>query len=408
MNFGAVNPLYLAIPTKSGGGSSVAIFRTDSPGRFTSVPEFTGHTGPVMNLAWNPFNDNVLATVSADCFGKIWVVPQGGLQQSQGEDAQTLRGHSRKVGTVNWHPAALNVIATSGADQLVKVWDVNNGENILNVEGHTGLITSCEWNYDGSLLATACKDKHLRIIDPRAQEIVYDNDLKNHQGTKGNRLVWAGRHNMIISFGFGNGQRQYALYDPRDASKPWLAPVRLDASSGSLMGYYDTDIEVLFLAGKGDGSVNYYEFDNTFADAKKTVFHLSAFTSNEPQRGIAFMPKRGLNTNDNEIARAYKIEDTQAAPLHFMVPRRSEGFASDIYPPTASDEPALDAQSWFGGANAEPLTIDLADGYQASEKGGEFEKEEVDPEEPTDMKGYRQAYREMKARIAELEAQLNQ
>ncbi len=36
---------------------------------------------------------------------------------------------------------------------------------------HKGAITSLAWNLDGTLIATACKDKMLRILDPRGKSV---------------------------------------------------------------------------------------------------------------------------------------------------------------------------------------------------------------------------------------------
>eukprot|EP01129_Flabellula_baltica_P015479 TRINITY_DN7904_c0_g1_i1.p1 TRINITY_DN7904_c0_g1~~TRINITY_DN7904_c0_g1_i1.p1 ORF type:complete len:450 (+),score=124.86 TRINITY_DN7904_c0_g1_i1:37-1386(+) len=408
MNYAAVNPLYLAIPTRAGGGSAVAIFNVDQPGRYSDIPVFAGHRGPVLNMDWNPFNDQVLATCSADCFTKLWVVPESGLEGTVEECAQELRGHSRKVGTVKWNPTAENILATSSADFSVKIWDARNGSETHNISGHSGLVTACEWNHNGSLLATACKDKKLRVVDPRAGEITAELDRKNHQGTKGNRVLWQGKQDKIISFGFGNGQRQYSIYDLRDMTKPYLAPHRLDSNSGSLIGWYDSDIDILYLGGKGDGIINYYEFDTSSEDPKKTVFHLSSYNSNTPQAGLGFMPKRGCDVNDNEIARIFKVEATQCSPLKFIVPRRMEGFADDIYPPTASDQPALSADQWIGGETSDPLELDLSQGYTAVAKAvdNDFEKVEVDDDEPKNLQEYKHAYKELTARVAYLEAEV--
>ena len=38
---------------------------------------------------------------------------------------------------------------------------------ISEITCHTDLPMSISWNWDGSLFATTCKDKSLRVIDPR-------------------------------------------------------------------------------------------------------------------------------------------------------------------------------------------------------------------------------------------------
>lgn len=55
-----------------------------------------------------------------------------------------------------------------GCDNLVCVWNVGSGELVYQLpDAHPDLIYSVSWNKDGSALCTVCKDKALRIIDPR-------------------------------------------------------------------------------------------------------------------------------------------------------------------------------------------------------------------------------------------------
>lgn len=49
---------------------------------------------------------------------------------------------------------------------------------------------------------------------------------------------------------------------------------------------------------------------------------LSEYGSNVPQRGLAFMPKRALNVESCEIARAYKVSNGLVEPISFTVPRK--------------------------------------------------------------------------------------
>ncbi len=96
------------------------------------------------------------------------------------------------------------------------------------------------------------------------------------------------------------------------------------------------------------------------------------------------MPKRGLNVNECEVARAYKVGTTLIEPISFTVPRKvirihryihtyllqhqSEAFQSDIFPPCFSDEPALTADEWFEGKDADPKLVDLEAGFIAKAK----------------------------------------
>lgn len=80
----------------------------------------TGHTGPVLDIKWNPFDDNVIASCSDDCTVKLWHIPDGGLGGDLRDWIAELRGHKRRVGYVEWHPTARNVLFSAGFDHLVR------------------------------------------------------------------------------------------------------------------------------------------------------------------------------------------------------------------------------------------------------------------------------------------------
>lgn len=115
---------------------------------------------------------------------------------------------------------------------------------------------------------------------------------------------------------------------------------------------------LLGLTFHSDGNIRYFELEND-----KFEF-LSEYKSGDPQRGVAFMPKRGVNMHENEIARAYKtINDSYIEPISFIVPRRSENFQDDIYPPTVGLTPAMGPSEWLSGKEAIPPKISMASLY---------------------------------------------
>jgi coronin-1B/1C/6 len=173
-NYVTGNPLYVAVILEAAGGGSFIVLPWSTSGKVDpKSPLITGHKGPVLDLDFNPFNDNLIASVSDDCTGKIWGIPEGGLKENLSEPLQTLVGHRRKVGSVKFSPTANNILATTSSDFSVKIWDIEKGKDVFSVDAqHTDIIQSADWNRNGSLLSTTCKDKKLRIIDPRANKIV--------------------------------------------------------------------------------------------------------------------------------------------------------------------------------------------------------------------------------------------
>lgn len=404
-NFLAVNPKFWALLWDSGGGGSFAVKPLSKTGKIDPRdPVVNGHKSTVLDLEFNPFNDNLLASVAEDCYGKIWNIPDEGITETVDADSciQTLQGHRRKVGVVHWNPVAENVLMTASTDFSVKIWDVSTGDCSFSVDGqHTDIIQSCAWNYNGSQLVSSCKDKKLRVIDPRQATIAQEG--AGHQGVKGSRALWLGNSGKIFTVGFTKlSERELCIWDPKDLSKP-TARERLDASSGVIMPFFDEGTNMIYLSGKGDGNVRYFEFVD--GDAKQ-IYSLSEFKSADPARGMDFMTKRGCNVSANEVAKAYKVTTKQVVPISFTVPRKSDMFQDDIFPDAPGYEAVMDAAAWKGGENCDgPKLISLEGGFVAPEKKEVvFEKKEEKKElSPLELKS---EVEKLQTRVAYLEAEL--
>jgi len=220
------------------------------------------------------------------------------------------------------------------------------------------------------------------------------------------RLIFCGKHDYIVSAGFGrNNQRQYEIYDIRNFGTPVITPQKLDNASGIIMPFYDMDTELLFLAGKGDGNIRYYEVD--FEAEVPVVNYVLDFSSNVPTAGMGYMPKRGCNVSVNEVARLFKVTENTVSPLSFRVPRKSPAFADDIFCPCSSDEPALTTDAWLGGDNATPRTVSLEHGFvERAHSTTSFVKQEVE-EEPSGA-ALLEAFRRQKRQIETLEARVRE
>ncbi|XP_063197560.1 coronin-6 isoform X2 [Chroicocephalus ridibundus] len=358
-SFCAVNPKFVAIIVESGGGGAFMVLPLAKTGRVDkNHPLVTGHTAPVLDIDWCPHNDNVIASASEDTTVMVWQIPDYVPVRNITEPVVTLEGHSKRVGIISWHPTARNVLLSAGCDNLVILWNVGTGEMLLVLEDmHTDLIYNVGWNRNGSLLVTTCKDKKVRVIDPRKQQVVAER-FAPHEGLRPVRAIFT-REGHIFTTGFTRmSQRELGLWDPKNFEEP-IALQEMDTSNGVLLPFYDPDSSIVYLCGKGDSSIRYFEI----TDEAPYVHYLNTYSSKEPQRGMGFMPKRGLDVSKCEIARFFKLHERKCEPIVMTVPRKSDLFQDDLYPDTPGPEPALEADEWLSGKDAEPILISLRDGY---------------------------------------------
>uniref|UniRef100_A0A8C6G7V5 Coronin n=1 Tax=Mus spicilegus TaxID=10103 RepID=A0A8C6G7V5_MUSSI len=294
---------------------------------------------------------------------RIWEIPDGGLKRNMTEALLELHGHSRRVGLVEWHPTTNNILFSAGYDYKVLIWNLDIGEPVKMIDCHTDVILCMSFNTDGSLLTTTCKDKKLRVIEPRSGRVLQEANCKNHRV---NRVVFLGNMKRLLTTGVSRwNTRQIALWDQEDLSMPMIEE-EIDGLSGLLFPFYDADTHMLYLAGKGDGNIRYYEISTE----KPYLSYLMEFRSPAPQKGLGVMPKHGLDVSACEVFRFYKLVTLKGLiePISMIVPRRSDSYQEDIYPMTPGTEPALTPDEWLGGINRDPVLMSLKEGYKKSSK----------------------------------------
>ncbi|KAG7910512.1 hypothetical protein KL907_001403 [Ogataea polymorpha] len=387
------NGRYLSV--NANGIGAFLVIPVDEVGKAPDkVPMFRGHTGGlVLDTDFDPFHENRLASAGEDGKILLWEIPPHYTFTHVDPDniqdvapVASLTGHSRKVGHVLYHPVAENVLASSSFDYSVKLWNLDTKQCERTLQ-HKDLVTSFCFNYDGSKIVTASRDKKIRVWDVHTGKVLSEGP--GHTGAKAPRVAWLGKHDRFVTTGFDRfSERQLGVWK---ADKVEDGPVggfySVDASSGVLMPFFDDSTNILFVAGKGDGNVRYYEFD------KDELYLISEFPSTSPQRGYAIGPKRFVNVRENEIVRAYKLHnDNIVEPISFIVPRRSEMFQDDIYPDAPAGVPALTAEEFFGGKTSGPVLVSMRDLYEGSEEPAtcvgetqkvEEPKQELKPEKET-------------------------
>ncbi|XP_023390013.1 coronin-2A isoform X4 [Pteropus vampyrus] len=249
-HFCAVNPHFIAVVTECAGGGAFLVIPLHQTGKLDPhYPKVCGHRGNVLDIKWNPFDDFEIASCSEDTMIKIWDIPKQLLSRNLTACRKELVGHSRRVGLVEWHPTAANILFSAGYDYKVMVWNLDTKESVIKspvktIDCHQDVILSMSFNTNGSLLATTCKDRKIRVLDPRAGSVLQEASYKGHRASK---VLFLGNLKKLLSTGTSRwNNRQMALWD------------------------------------QGDGNIRYYEVS---AD-KPYLNYLTEYRSYHPQKGI--------------------------------------------------------------------------------------------------------------------------
>ncbi|XP_057342240.1 coronin-7 isoform X3 [Microplitis mediator] len=335
-------------------GSSLAVLPLEDCGRKSkTMPLLHAHADTVTDMDFSPFHDGLLATGSQDCLVKLWHIPEVGLEESLCNPECTFSHRQRRVEVVRWHPTAEHLLTTVSYTNL-SLWDVISQQELFSNNEHADVIQSLSWKYDGSLLATSCKDKQVRIIDPRASKSIVQMS-SSHQSIKDSRIVWLGNGDRLLTTGFDAARlRQVFIRDLRNLNDP-VKTLELDCSTGILMPLFDPDTNMLFLAGKGDTTIMYLEVTDKDPFLVEGIRH-----SGEQTKGVSLVPKRALNVMQAEVNRVLQLTSNMVIPIMYQVPRKTyRDFHGDIYPDTAGCLAQNTAEAWIKGHNAPVPKISL-------------------------------------------------
>lgn len=320
-------------------------------------PLLHAHSDLVTDLDFSPFDDGLLATGSQDSFVKLWSIPERGLTEPMTTPECTLKpgnsNNNKRVENVVFHPVADFLLATS-AGTCVTLWDIHKQQELSGLSG--GEVQSVSWKGDGTLLATTSRDKKLRIWDPRSSSAQLAQECESHSGNnRESAVVWLGSSNRILTSGFDQSrQRQVFVRDVRQLGAVEFSLV-FDSSTGLLLPLFDQDTQMLFLAGKGDNTIGFYEVNDRDPVLTEGLRH-----SGQQTKGACMVPKRALKVMDGEVNRLLQLTSNALVPISYIVPRKSyREFHADLFPDTCGPDPSIYASQWMTGSNDGPVKISL-------------------------------------------------
>ncbi|KAK2833452.1 hypothetical protein Q5P01_017341 [Channa striata] len=349
------NSKLVAFNTEQAGGGMLGLssVKPGPDGQWT-VSQISCHSDLVTDMDFSPFDESLLATCSGDETLKLWRLCDPEEEQPSSPELTLFPGQG-KLELVHFHPTSSGLLAFSTSKSPI-IWDTSRQDAPLAVlEQHSDQLQSLSWKKDGSLLASTCKDKMLRVFDPRAK-LTPVQSAKSLQNNKDSRILWA-KDDLLLTTGFDMMRsREVRLWDSRKLSSS-VSSVSLGTSNGILIPLFDEDTGLLTLAGMGDTVVDCFEVSS----AEPFLTQVSHCLTDNSTRGVAMVPKLALDVMSCEVMRVLQLTDNCIVPISYQVPRKHSGqeFHEDLYPDTVGTTPAMSAEEWWNGGNKQVEKVSL-------------------------------------------------
>lgn len=147
------------------------------------VVKLDGHSKRVGILSWHPTAHNVLMSAGNLTSGirsrakRAFIHDPNRTISPSADHLHTLSCSlilSLDSTTVYYthHISLASFFLSEGCDNVIILWNVARGESVLRIDSHSDQIYSASWNRNGSQIVTACKDKKLRVFDPREGTVI--------------------------------------------------------------------------------------------------------------------------------------------------------------------------------------------------------------------------------------------
>ena len=182
----------------------------------TVIRSLTGHSRAVLHCEFSQ-DGELLATCSADKSVLLWNVETG-------EPLRSLEGHTDEVTCCCFYE---NILATCSRDKTVVLWLYKSGRRASRVANHSGAVLACTIASTGQYLATCSEDKTIRLVkfQPGTGAFVNGSEMRRLNGHRGsvndvkfssnaNFLASASQDKTIRLWEIGTGACAMVLDDP--------------------------------------------------------------------------------------------------------------------------------------------------------------------------------------------------
>jgi WD40 repeat protein len=182
----------------AGGPAGVTVFAADSGETLADASP----TGGALDVAFAPRGETLAIasdTVGGDGTASLWKLGTG-FPFAEFAEPNPIR-------IVAFSPDGRLLAGVTEADTAVKLWDVARRREVRELYGHTGDVTALTFSPDGRLVATASRDRTVRVWDPRS----------------GRQLRAIPHDREVTAVAFSADGRRLATGDDRGVLRTWDA-----------------------------------------------------------------------------------------------------------------------------------------------------------------------------------------
>jgi len=135
----------------------------------SELPKVSGHKEYVLDMKWNPFDDDMLATCSEDGSIRLWnfdTEPQRNIEADAA--LVSLEEHQRRCTQIMWHPVASSILMSVSQEPEIRIWNLDDGTCYLKIKCASAVF-ACEFSSRGDKIIASSKDKMFRIYSARGE-----------------------------------------------------------------------------------------------------------------------------------------------------------------------------------------------------------------------------------------------
>jgi len=113
-----------------------------------------------------------------------------------------LQEHTSVINQIVWSPDGMT-LASASRDKTIRLWDANTGKRRFILEGHTDAVVAVAWSPNGTVLASGAADKTIRFWDAEKGRLLHTIEVPSQAWIRS--LAWSPTGKMLAA-AFSDGK----------------------------------------------------------------------------------------------------------------------------------------------------------------------------------------------------------